>query len=237
MLYLLHGDNMVDSRVKRLDLVSEYRSNNVEVSITDGKTINIVDLKSAIEARSLFGQKDAVVVDNLLVFKGKGRSKAKTELIDYLAGLSKELNLILWEKKVISQSVVSKLSNFKSENYKIPNLMFIFLDGLGFNKTKTWNTFNNLLKVQDEEFIFLMLVRQLRLLLLSKYEDLKTVPDDFKRLVGWQKVKLTKQSDQFSINKLVNLYQKCLNIDVGVKTGQNILGLRVELEKLLLLFN
>jgi len=237
MLYLLYGDNKTASRERRISLMNEYRDKKAEIEVLEGKNIDVGRLKEILAARSLFGQEKVVFIDNLLSgLKILPRKAAKNELISYLADLDKEVDLVLWEGKQINKSILSSVANFKTEVFKIPNIMFSFLDGLGFDKEKSWEKWQKLLTGSSEEFVFLMIIRQVRFLYLSKFDKLLSGPSDFKRLAGWQVSKLTRQAKLFSINELAILYRKCLKIDMEIKTGASALGLKSELEKLILAF-
>lgn len=224
MLYLIHGDDKVKSREKRLLLINDLGKDKEVVSL-DGRKIDLNKLKKAIEERSLFGGGKVVVVDDL--------GMEKKEILNYISKLGKEENLVIWEGKEVKKSVINKLKKFKIENFKISNLMFLFLDNLGFDKKKSFEIFKRLGRKEDINFIFQMIIRQFRLLILTKSEAEKG-PSDFSRLAGWQKSKLTKQGKKFTMDKLKRIYNLLLETEKKIKTGGDILGLKAEVEKLIL---
>src|SRR3989338_1693145 len=91
MITLLHGEDIVASKNKLLELKQQYKDK--EIIILDGPKVTLNDLVLAFETRSLFVQDKLVIIENVLSAKS---SRAKDDRVDYIA---KETiaEIILWE--------------------------------------------------------------------------------------------------------------------------------------------
>lgn len=106
--------------------------------------------------------------------------------------------------------------------------MFHFLESLSPGKRKdNLEKFQRAVETVDINFLFLMLARQIRLLILVK--DEKAIL----KLPSWQKAKLAKQANLFSQEQLLGMYEQLLNIDYGQKTSSSPYSLQNLLELLL----
>ncbi|MCL4418153.1 MAG: hypothetical protein M1365_15950, partial [Actinobacteria bacterium] len=76
-----------------------------------------------------------------------------------------------------------------------------------------------ILKTQEAEIIFFMIIRQFRLLI-SQTEESKSAIDEAKKLAPWQLSKFKRQLSFFDRSKLLTLYNKLFEIDLKHKTGK-----------------
>lgn len=233
MLIFLFGDNIVESRNQLSEII--------EVNKTIGKpyftgTVNdFATFEELIKSENLFSDKKIVIFENF--FKGRA-PKWKTEL--EFKNLESDENIyIFWEEGDLNASgkKAASLANRKNVfEFKIPNILWSFLDavtpGEDTKHTVQLQNLRQVLKSLDENYLFLMLVRQFRLLLLSK-EKFNDYPSDYKRLT-FQKYKLAKQVSSFSKEKLQEAYSNLLKIEERQKTGNAIYNLKTEIEKFLL---
>src|SRR5690606_6575345 len=110
-------------------------------------------------------------------------------------------DIILWEKRSLTATMLKPFAKATVEEFKLSPVLFKWLDKLG-----TEHTISQLLKVTHEvyaqdgaEFAFVMLIRQVRLLLAAKDDgQLKGAP------FVVQKIKA--QARAFSIEKLKELH-------------------------------
>jgi len=79
----------------------------------------------------------------------------------------------------------------------------------------------------DENYLFLMLARQIRLLIMAKGGETVT-------LLPWQTGKLIKQAAKFSEHQLFAFYHQLRDIDYHQKTSQGMGGYLSEIEFLLI---
>jgi len=103
--------------------------------------------------------------------------------------------------------------------------IFTMVDALGMqNGKQAINTLHRLLEEQDAQSIFLMVVRQFRLLLLAA-EILEGGGTDREvardlHLQPFIAQKISSQARRFSIDTLEGVYRRLLEIDEATKTGQ-----------------
>jgi hypothetical protein len=79
----------------------------------------------------------------------------------------------------------------------------------------------------DEGYIFAMINRQIRLLILAKDKCLES-------MLPWQSGKLYKQAENFEMKKLVRTYGKLLEIDYLEKTSQTPFSIYSQLQILVM---
>lgn len=236
MLIFISGDNIVESRNKLSEVIEENK--NIGKPTYADAANSIADFDEIIRAENLFQDKKIVIFEHF--FKGKA-PKWKTE-IDFKKLESDKNIYIFWEDSDLNivgkkaREVANRKNIFE---FKIPNLLWNFLDEIkpinvvtGFKPVTTIKNLRQILKSVDENYLFLMLVRQFRLLILSK-EKYQDYPSDYKKLT-FQKYKLAKQVSFFTSSQLFEAYKKLLEIEERQKTGNSIYNLKTELEKFLL---
>lgn len=227
MIYLFHGDNQVASRKKLTDLVAQAKREKKEVIGLNGLKVNLTQVLSALESSSLFGQEKLVVIENLF---SRLKSKEKGEIINYLKNQPIKVDLIFWEGKIIPGTTTRWLpKNWQIQEFKTPVVIFKFLESLRpGNTNQMLNNLHQSIEKNNPEMVFYMLVRQIRLLILAK--------DSGRRgLFGapWQINKLLNQANYFTLEQLINLYQKLLAIDIDIKTGRSFMPLDWHLDLLI----
>lgn len=243
MIIILHGDHQVESRNRLLELKSQASELNKEIITLDGALIELTDLIQSLEATSLFNEQKLVIAENLLSILKAGAKR--DEIIEYLvkapfvipgnAEESDKVDLILWEKGSVGRSIIKlkKQKQVSVEEFKMPQVIFSFVDNLKPHNVK--ELLNSFHKTIDSnivpEIIFTMMIRQFRLLI-----ALKTGADisETNRLAPWQKGKLSKQSHEFSLEKLKQLYKELLLIDFQIKTGKSALNLTQRIEQFII---
>ena len=94
MVTILHGENIVASRDKLVELISLAKEKNKTVERVDAKKINLGILESKLVKQDLFGTEILVIIEDL---HSLPRSKNKTDLIDLTS--QSQVDLILWEKR------------------------------------------------------------------------------------------------------------------------------------------
>lgn len=223
-IVILHGDNQVESRKRLSFLVSAAKKKGFDVRRLEGKGLTSNDLLLAGRSQSLLGDNVLVVVEDFLT--------ANKKASDFFAGTqgNSGATFVFWEGKPLSLPMLKKLSSgTKVEEFKIPRVIFKFLESLIPGNTKaSLELFHAALKEGQEEFIFTMLSRQVRLLIWAK-ED----PEGL-NLPSWQKTRLLKQAEKISKVQLRLLHGKLLEIDRENKKSQLPEGLSSSLELLLL---
>lgn len=209
MNFLFYGDNHLASRQALNQAIKTEQGR--EVIKLDGSKISDTDLRQALESQSLFGQDKLVVIDRLPI-----------KLIDILVQHQGNTSVFIWHDKVLTPAQLKKLSNFKPQLFKIPAVIFTFLDKLDIH------SFHQALKTDSTEQIFYMLHRRI-----SQLIQAKDSPQELK-LADWQKSRLTHQAKRFTLDQLLTLHSQLLTIDISIKTGRNFLPLDRTLELWLL---
>lgn len=224
-IYVFSGEDIVSSRKAFLEHLEGLKRDGFEVEMVNGKDLTLELLELLSLPISLFGEKKALTIENL--FTGT-KSKEKDKIIEKIVSLL-DCYLVIWENKDFSKAEQLKYpKNFIFKNFKLPASLFIFLDHLLPN-----NSVSNLkyltiaLETVETNFLFLMLIRQIRLLILA--ED----PNDLLKLAPWQKSKLQKQVNSFKAEQLTEIYTKLLKIDYNQKTSSTPFALEHELELLI----
>lgn len=217
------GEDIISSRKAFLEYLESLKNEDYEVVRINGKDASEETLILHSAAYSLFGQKKLLAIDNLL--SGK-KFKENEKILKTLSSL--ECEVVIWENKDFSKSDTLKYPNFVFHNFKLPEVLYKFLDNLSPGETgSNLMFFRKAVENTDPNFLFLMLVRQIRLLILSS--DKK----DLLKLAPWQKGKLQKQAKLFTLEKLKEINQKLLQIDFREKTSQTPFSLEQQLELLL----
>ncbi len=225
MLTILHGENIVDSRHKLLELITTAKNNHKSIERLDAKKINPVILESKLVKQDLFGTKITVVIEEL---HSLPRSKQKTLLIELIA--RSEIDVILWEKRKLTAAMIKKFPQARNIEFKLSNALFGWLDSLSGHKNNTKQqlvTFHQALKTEDPHLCLIMLARQIRMLIEVK---------DSGSMAGapWMIQKIKRQSQTFSLPQLLEIHHQLLKIDLRQKTSTNAISLDQELDLLLL---
>lgn len=243
MIYLLHGNNQELSRLALSDLIKNLPpcggiglgpkefpvvGQTKEIINLDGESINLTELIQSLESLSLLSLDKIIVIENLF---SRPVSKAKEELIKYLKTNPINTNLIFWERKLISGTVLRWLpKSWHLKLYKTSPIIFSLLDNLRpNNEFELLNTLSQCLKTDKPELIFYLIIQRMRDLMLALdlgAGGLKSSP--------WQINKLIKQSSKFTLNKLTFFYKKLLTIDFEIKTGVSLMPLSYQLDLLLM---
>ena len=225
MLIILHGENIIDSRNKLVELINDAKNKNKSIERLDAKKINPGILESKLIKQDLFGTEITIIIEEL---HSLPRSKQKNILVELIA--KSEVNVILWEKRKLTATMLKKFPQAKTIEFKLSNSLFNWLDSLSGNKKnrkQQITTLHQALKDEDPYLCLIMLARQTRMLIQVKESG---------TMAGspWMVQKIKKQSQLFSLQQLLNIHRQLLNIDLHQKTSTNALNLDQELDLLLL---
>ena len=212
MIILLHGDDTANSRKVYGELKKSYPA----VVTFDGENVTLTDLTQELSGGGLFSEERHVFLEQLLT---KKKSPSEKEAFIHLLNTSdKDTSIILWEGKEIDKKTFSLLPNSQNRLFKLPQTLFALLDALRpGNGSQLVSLFHQTIEVTEEELVFFMLVRQVRLLLALSEKGISI--EETKRIAPWQAGKLQKQSSLFSKDELLTLHQKLFEIEKGMKTG------------------
>ncbi len=223
-ILVFSGEDIISSRKAFLDHLERLKGEDLEVIRVNGKEVTEESLPLLSAPTSLFGQKRVLAIEGLL--SGQ-KSKEKENIIKMVSLL--DCTMVLWEGKDFSPADQLKYPGFTFKNFKLPQVLFTFLDSIVPGRPENnLRLLRQVLQSADPNFLFLMLIRQIRLLILAS--DKK----DLLKLAPWQKSKLQKQAKLFSLDCLKKINQRLLKIDFDQKTSQTPYSLNHQLELLLL---
>ena len=227
MIYFLHGEDQTNSRQKMLDLLGQSKKLNKEIIKINGLNADLNTIIQALETTSLLGQEKIVVIENLF---SRTKSAIKDKIVKYLKKETIGPDLIFWEKKIISGTILRWLpKNWQYQVFKTSAIIFKFLDSLKpNNQTITIKLLKEVISQESAEMAFYMLGSRIRDLIIAKNigrQGLKGAP--------WQIGKLIHQASFFNLKQLKNIYQQLLAIDTGIKTGESLMPLDWHLDLLI----
>ncbi len=211
MIILLHGDNIDASRAELLRMIGVAKGK--EIRQLSGRSIEPSQLVQAMESSSLFGGDTLVVIENL--FGKLGRQIKKIGALSaILLNAANANDVILWEDKELTASVVKTLGGATVRTFKTPTIIFQFLDGLRPKSAATLvPLFRKVAASQPAEISYTLLVRRVRQLIQAADH---VTPDG---LAPWQAARLTAQARLFTMDELVSMHTKLLDMDISIKTG------------------
>jgi len=217
------GEDIISSRKAFLEHLDGLKNEDYETVKINGKDATEETLILHSSPNSLFGPKKLLAIDNLL--SGK-KFKENEKILKMLFSL--QCIIVIWENKDFTKADQLKYPDFTFKNFKLPQVLFTFLDSIVPGDTKNnLRLFEETIESIDPSYLFLMLIRQVRLLILASDKN------DILKLAPWQKGKLQKQAHFFTLEKLKEIDQKLLRIDFAQKTSQTPFPLEHQLELLL----
>lgn len=232
---ILHGEDLVTSRNQLVESLVQAKLAKSEIIQLNGKKCSLTEIKQALESQSLFQQQKLIIIQN---FFSRPDSKQKKQITDYLAKTFQESHpsqpqLIIWEGKTITPAQLKKFPSNTIQEFKIPSIIFQFLDQLAPRNSKTnLKLLHQVLNTQPPEMIFGMIIKRLRYLIVSHSQKNSTL-QNFKELRAWQIKRIQNQTKKFTLTQLKTLQTQFLNIDYLIKTGQTNLTLTQHIEQTL----
>lgn len=213
MFTLIHGEDITSSR-KALTEIKE-KNDTTEKIIFDGTKITLSDFVSAADSLSIFNQGRLIIIENFL---SGILSKEKEEMLKYMQNTDISAQIIFWEQKEVSKTIIKKYFPKASVILcPVPVYIFKFLDSIGERPLpEVLSMYNSLAKQQEAEFVYSMLIRQWRNLLIAN--DLGQI--GFSGMSSWQSGKFIRQAKYFDLQKLISSYRILLSLDQKVKSGQ-----------------
>lgn len=220
MTFILHGENTIKSRDQLVKLVDGFKAKNQSVIRLEAKKLDLPKLEEELVKNNLFGENEAIIIEEL---HSLPRSKKKNALIDLVA--SSDRDIVLWEKRKLTPTMLKKFNNAKTEEFKLTNTLFSWLD-IFHPKTpaqKNLGSLRKAIKGNGDYMCFVMLIRQISLLIQVK--DGGTPPG-----APFMISKLKKQANNFSLEELLNIHNKLFDIDTKMKSSKTFLSLDQELD-------
>lgn len=223
MITVFSGDDIVSSRKAFLEAIDAFRLKNFEASKISGKDLSIEILETFSNPTSLFGEKKVLAIEGLLAGI---KSKDKENVIKRVQTLT-DCTIIIWENREFNKFEQPKFgSGFVFKNFKLPSILFEFMDKIAPGKANDNLTLlHKVCETVDPQYLFLMLVRQIRLLILASDDEVSDIP-------SWQSGKLIRQAKLFKKEDLHKIYKSLLDIDYQQKTSGSPFDILGELDLL-----
>lgn len=228
MRLIIHGENLVRSRhyLSQQKTLLNSPGRQRELVSLSGQKISLNSLIQATEAKSLFGSERVVIIENLF------RHPAKSELSKLLHHLSQikstTEHILIWENKSLSAPQLHKLPNFTATVFKISSETFKFIDAFyPGNGLQYLPLFDKACLEDSAEFVFFMLVRQVRMLLV--------ISSSSKQIPPWQVVKIKSLRKRYTESQLVILHDRLTDLDWRAKSGQTVGTFKEELKPILIM--
>jgi len=226
MLTIIAGEDTVQSRKKLQDLKEQYKTKGFAIGNVAAQDVPDL-LKSAEGVVNLFGEESIYVVEKL---SGKYKGRAKTPFKQAVQDIAKHstIHLIDWEssKSAYELSALKRIATTFSES-KPPKGIFELLDAcIPGNLSGFLQAVETVSQTQDSGFIYAMLCKHVRKLILAAGDklDSKTSP--------WQRGKLKSQASMWDTNKLMKFYEGLAGIDMSMKTSSTRYDLQGSIELL-----
>jgi DNA polymerase III delta subunit len=226
MITVLHGEKHIASRNELAKRVALAESQGFSVRRYDAKKLDRPLLESALGTNELFAPKTTVVIEEL---SSLPKSKKKDELISMIS--SAAVDVLLWERKLLTMTQLKPFAGAQIQAFKTSPGVFIWIDSLRPNNlVQMLDLLRKAVDQDGAEMCFIMLMRQIRLLLQAKDGgQLKIAPF----MIG----KVQKQASVFQIENLLSLHKELLAIDLAQKTSTMNLSLHDTLAHLMLRLN
>lgn len=202
---VLHGDNERAS-YQRLEKF-------IEVAKARGWQVNFLDSPEGISEKlssvSLFGQQPFFVFRSINKWPPSTLKKTKKVLE------KGEGTVVVYHNDFLGKTILESLpKGVKLEEFKLPRLIFVFLDSFyPGNAKRTLTLLHEVLEKEPVEFVFALLARHVRDLYWAKTDSPLPVP-------SWRAQKLKNQAGKFTKGTLEEIIKSLAETDIKVKTSQ-----------------
>ena len=222
MLTIICGEDSISSRNYFTDqqkVLSEKEFNIVNI---DYHQVLELDETGASES-SLFATKRAYFTNSLNKKVFKKMSERNEKKIKAII-TSKEIQVFNWEEETSARDLKS-IKGVIVKEFKPSQNIFKLLDSCYPGNLKTFiNSLNILSESTEDIFIFIMLARHMRNILITK------LGERLPKLMSWQIAKLSNQAKYWKLENLINFYQGLHRIDVNSKTGRTPFSVKKSLD-------
>lgn len=223
MITVIHGDDIASSRI----FFQRVKEKTPDRRTIAGSSVDMTQLAQLFDSENLFASSQTIFIEELLT--KKKQSGDFEALLAFLNKHSYDNTIYLWEGKEVAKTILNKLKNVASHPYKLPQSLFQFLDSISpKNKQQALQLFHKTIVTAEQEVVFFMLIRHVRLMLALC--DKEAQIDEVKRMASWQKSKIKKQAATFSKTGLGNALQQLHKIDYDHKTGATPMSLSASID-------
>jgi len=226
MVYVICGENTIEARKFISEKREELKNKGFRIlTISSSPLPQLKDL--LYQPKTLFSEKVVYFADNLLKNNYSRHRKNIRQLIDYFVFLKKE-DLFLWEEGRGKRDL-PKIKGIIIKEFKAPTSIFQLQDSLiPANRQKVINLLHQVNSISDQTFIFIMIERRIRNLLIARSGGKPPVK------FSWQAGKIKYQAQKWPLKRIILFYNGLGRIEKRYKTGQSPYSL-IELLEILIL--
>jgi hypothetical protein len=220
------GEDTVASRSLYTQAIEKYRLNQTEIMSLQPAAVADV-YKGLSDSLNLFSNQMVFVVENLEKYSFKKSTKAKKDtMYEVLLKLSSDKSITVLDFEDGKQGRQLKLKDLATVHESKPSTTIFKLLDECFPKNKEMfiSSLRHVCETQDEMFVFVMLFRHVRQLVLASQESLPM------NIPPWQKYKILGQAKKWNPTGLLNFYSGLIKIEINSKTSSNPYGIKNSLE-------
>src|SRR5579859_3190588 len=160
MITIIHGEDVAKSRTYFIEQKSQYKD---AVSV-NGQNITLTEIMQIFEGNELFTTEKHIFIEEF--FSKRKKSKETDELIAVIKKNQQDATIFFWESKDATPAQLKQFTNAVTRQFKLPQTLFAFLDAVKpQNGKQLIQLFHQALAIEDTQFLFVMLIRQFRLML------------------------------------------------------------------------
>ncbi|MBI4973097.1 hypothetical protein HZC27_00590 [Candidatus Roizmanbacteria bacterium] len=230
MLTIICGEDIVASRNYLSLLKSEFSKKGETITHLASQEVPDI-LKWQGDNLNLFTTKLIFITEHLeaSIIRKRGKKSVKKSTVKTLEEIvleiasRKDIELIDWEEKAGREIKLKDSSKVKE--FKPSKSIFKLLESCSPGNLKLFvETLSVIAESQDDTFIFIMLYRHIRTLLLAQEGIFANT------VQSWQKHNLASQAKLWQQSKLSDFYEGLYRIEVTSKSGTNPYGVKKALE-------
>lgn len=205
-IFILHGDDTIKSYERLKKFIETAQARSWEVAYLDDSDRS---LRENLSSTSLFGAERFFILRDFRMLGKKDQEWLKKQSTE-MPG-----NLIIYHEGTLNQTFLKSLPNSKVEEFKLPKLIWNFLEHMIPGNSKiALKEFNKIIEKDAPELIFSLIAKQFRDLYWVKVDAAST------GFPSWKIGKLKSQSSKFTDEKLREIINNLAEIDIDVKTGK-----------------
>ncbi len=221
MLTIICGEDTTASRKYFSDLKSSFASKGNEVKYIASSELAEIP-KWLAESTSLFGERLIFFTEHINKLISRKKGDQLTDILTKIAD-AKDAELYIWEQTGGREIKLKGIGQIKE--FKPSSTIFKLLDMCTpTNKITFLKALEALSQSTDEYFMFVMLHRHVRNVILS---ILGHPPAN---LQPWQQQKFISQAKLWNLEPLLTFYEGLIRIDISTKTGANPHGIKKSME-------
>ena len=227
MLTIICGEDSASSYNYYSSLKKNYKDKDFQViEIPSSELENIPSWMG--ESQSLFKQNKVFFTQNVNKKLSRKLNLKINRVIEKLIK-DKTIQVVTWEEEISSRFLKfpkgSGTMRYLIKEFKPSQNIFKLQDAIYPGNLKNFiTTLNQLTESVDENFVFIMIMRHIKNLLLVKSGDGSS------KLQSWQIAKLKGQASKWQLDKLINFYDAFHKIDVSQKTSSNPYSIKKSLD-------